>query len=952
MPPRRHPVNKSDEAARMPYDNALPPTVSRGLIITILLVAIWSPLWPYRAHSNAGDLDQGFGTARGYVISDFARNFDSVFAVATQEDGKIIVAGYASLPNRVFALARYKPDGNLDTGFGDAGKVTTEILPGNFAEIHALALLGDGRILAAGKAGNDFALARYLSNGTIDTSFGTAGKVTTAFEFVQPTVYALAVQGDGRIVAAGGSEYSLALARYQGDGSLDLSFGSGGKITAVATRCTAARGLAIQSDGKILVAGSAQGPTHMDFAVLRFDSSGSPDPTFGSAGRVATDFFDTNNEARGMALLADGRILVAGSVVIPFGSFDFALACYRSDGALDTSFGTAGKVVTNIANDSTGFSYDQAAAVAVDAEGRVLVAGSSTIDNTLSNFTVVRYTGNGSLDTSFGTAGKAIADLTHDFDDAYAMALQKDGKILVAGKSYIYPISDDFALVRYRSDGSLDSSFGPKGKVSTDLNDSSDEAQSLLVQPDGKLVITGRTTSGMALARYLSDGNLDSSFGRSGKVSTDFGALVNNPAGRGVLQSDGKFVLVGSNFNLGESDFAVARFQADGSFDPAFGAGGKVVTGFSNRSEDWATAVALQSDGRILVGGQSRAAGQTQSDFALARYNGDGTPDMSFGTGGKLTTDLFGGSDSVAALLVQRDGRIIAVGTASNSSSARFALARYQSDGRLDTSFGSGGKVALKVSGSSAAAAAALQNDGRIVVVGAANQQFALARFNDDGSLDTSFGDAGKVVTAIASGVSAAAAVALQRNGKIIAAGTAVGQVGTGSWRFALARYNADGSLDPTFGAAGKVTTPIYGIDDRAVAIGFQSDGKIVLAGTALSFMTNQDFALARYDGDGSLGSNFDICLQDQSNGNVMQIDSTTGDYRFTSCATGFVLTGTGTVSANGCQVTLSDRTADHRVLAKVKCLKKASASIEVASTGASYSIAAKKLATNSCVCK
>ena len=232
------------------------------------------------------------------------------------------------------------------------------------------------------------------------------------------------------------------------------------------------------------------------------------------------------------------------------------------------------------------------------------------------------------------------------------------------------------------------------------------------------------------------DGDLDLSFGSGGKVTTDF-MEGSSAASDLALQSDGKFIAVGSVGQGSSRDFALARYNSDGSLDTSFGSGGTVTTHFFG-SSDQALAVALQSDGKIIAVGQA-VQSDGDDDFALARYNSDGSLDTSFGTGGKVTTDFFSQNDQAFAVALQSDGKIIAAG----STFLDFALARYNSDGSLDATFGSGGKVTTDFAFSDQAFAVALQSDGKIIAAGFANQgrrdinDFALARYNSDGSLDT-----------------------------------------------------------------------------------------------------------------------------------------------------------------------------------------------------------------------
>jgi uncharacterized delta-60 repeat protein len=391
--------------------------------------------------------------------------------------------------------------------------------------------------------------------------------------------------------------------------------------------------------------------------------------------------------------------------------------------------------------------------------------------------------------------------------------------------------------------GALDLTFGSGGVVTTDFG-GSDSAEAVAIQSDGKIVAVGGTFSfpsgDFALARYNADGSLDASFGPGGKVTTDFGGF--DAASAAVIQPDGRIVAAGRS---GSGDFALARYNADGSLDPTFGSGGKVTTDFGGF--DAAFGVALQADGKIVAAGQGGPGG----GFAFARYNTDGSLDPSFGSGGEVTTHFTSGVEVVIAVAIQLDGKIVVTGQTFAGGFQQFALARYNADGSLDASFGSGGIVATNFGFDSAfGGALAIQSNGKIVAAGRAGTDFLLARYNGDGNLDATFGSGGIVTTDFGGAFfDAAFGVALQSNGKIVAAGgTFNGFVGP-SADFALARYNPDGSLDASFGSGGKLTTDFGGFDvARSVAL--QSDGKIVAAGTGGS---GSDFALARYLGDTSV---------------------------------------------------------------------------------------------------
>lgn len=511
--------------------------------------------------------------------------------------------------------------------------------------------------------------------------------------------------------------------------------------------------------------------------------------------------------------------------------------------------------------------------------------------------------------------------------------------------------------------GDLDPTYGANGKVVVHLAQNADP-EAVKVQADGKAVIAGVTLVYNAAAndyfaqflvmRFETNGAVDASFGTNGAAVTGFFGR-NDVALDLAIQPDGKIVAVGQTENRSQ-DFALARYNPDGSLDSTFGSGGKVVTDFSG-SFDGAQAVALQTDGKIIAAGFATAFG-TGSDFALARYNLDGSLDNTFGTGGKATSDFSGDSDVIAGLAVQPDGKIVAAGGAAvGPFSARrlhFALARYNSDGSLDPAFGTGGKLTAdfgtfvsNFSLSDEASDVALQRDGKIVAAGPVftdkGVSFVVARFNADGSSDTNFGSGGKVRTDFANN-SFAKALAIQADNRILVAGSTFDP--EADFDFALVRYTTNGSLDPSFGTEGKRTTD-FGGRDELKAITLQADGKILVAGRSQT--DGVDIALARYNND---VSNFNICIQDESNDNLLQINTTTGEYQFTNCA-GLTIGGTGTLTKRGNQITLQHNASDRRVMASLDTsTKRATASVQLLSQGRTFSITDRNITNNTCACR
>jgi len=412
------------------------------------------------------------------------------------------------------------------------------------------------------------------------------------------------------------------------------------------------------------------------------------------------------------------------------------------------------------------------------------------------------------------------------------------------------------------ADGALDPTFGNQGRVKTDFHRSNDLAYGMALQPDGKMVVAGISFIGIssaggdfAVARYNTDGTLDSTFGVGGKVTTDFG--LTDQASSVVVQADGKIIVAGgtyATFPAAGGQFALARYNSNGSLDTSFGVGGLVRTSFGS-SGCFASALVLQSDGKIIAGGTNFIDLQTNSDFGLVRYNPDGSLDSSFGNGGEVSTEFDGLLDNVSAVLVQPDGKIIAVGAASSAiTSFDFALVRYLSNGTIDTTFGSAGKVRTDFGGSNIdmAFATALQPDGKIVAAGTntdatgSKVTFAIARYNANGTLDTTFDRTGRASVDFGSFNQAVRGVLIQADGKIVTVGFPDDE-GSDS-DFLLARLNANGSLDTSFGIGGKIRTSFGSLNGGANAAVLQADGKIVAAGfQATSTQKGVDIAMARY---------------------------------------------------------------------------------------------------------
>jgi uncharacterized delta-60 repeat protein len=375
-------------------------------------------------------------------------------------------------------------------------------------------------------------------------------------------------------------------------GELDTSFSGDGKRTIDFGGIDAANAVLVQPNGRIVVAGS--GGASSSFCVARLRSNGALDTSFSSDGKRVVDFGGADESANGAALQPDGKLVLAGH-----SDFRVAVARLNPDGSLDSTFSGDGKKL---------FSWGAiswAMAVLVAPNGRILLGGFSGPEG--GNVQVARLRANGSLDPTFGVGGKAAIDFGGD-DFGLAMARQANGRILVAGRS----TAAGAVVARLVPSGTLDAGFGTQGRVTLPGGGS---AKAVLVQPDQRIVVTGSSSGSemMTVTRLRPDGSLDPTFGGSGTVTIDFGSLADLGQGA-VLQPDGKIVVAG--YTQADELVAIARLQANGSLDPAFGSGGKATVNFGTAT--FGNAVARQRNGRIVVAGQKTGG----DDFAVARLLG------------------------------------------------------------------------------------------------------------------------------------------------------------------------------------------------------------------------------------------------------------------------------------------------------------------------------------------
>ncbi|MEQ1861133.1 MAG: Calx-beta domain-containing protein [Chthoniobacteraceae bacterium] len=658
--------------------------------------------------------------------------------------------------------------------------------------------------------------------GLFDPGFGGGdGIAQVQFEVdgLHDDFNAVVRQADGKLIAVGatadfGSRFSpdIAVARFNADGSLDATFGTDGKVKldfgGVYHSRETGYAVALDAGGNIVIAGSANvaatDVASTDFFVARLTSAGVLDTTFGGTGFVLTDFGSPTEEARGVAVQGDGMIVVAGT-----SGGDIALARFTPLGALDTGFDTDGKVTTN-----AGGGGDQGRAVALQADGKIVVAGTNGAD-----FVAVRYTTAGALDAGFGTAGIARVDLGGSGESANALGIDSLGRIVLGGTKFF-----DVAVARLDDAGALDVTFGTGGSLVYDAGNNYGRGNALSVISDDSVVLVGDIDSLDVFALKLTDaGVLDAAFGTAGfarvtQPSTQYAAAS-------LALADGSVIVTGTHFGAVDRDGLIVKLTPTGALDTTFAGGGFSLTGFFREAPVQVLAGLLLPDGKYVVAGEN-GLGDTRKDGLLARFNADGTLDTSFGANGRvsLSIDL---AERIAALAFDATTNTLIAGafTTYGPPGADLLIARYDVSGALVPTFGTGGIAQLHFGGSETVTSLAVAPDGKIVI-GASLRNYAgtqggagIVRLNASGMPDTTFDGDGVLTFPQFTGGSVTGLAPLA-DGRLVAAAN-----GSGA---AFVRLSAGGLLDATFGGDGIVELGAgRGIGGMIV----EADGTITFSG-------------------------------------------------------------------------------------------------------------------------
>jgi uncharacterized delta-60 repeat protein len=629
--------------------------------------------------------------------------------------------------------------GELDFTFGGGDGIVSHPDAGRHMGATAAVTLPDGKVVVAGGTSTartqaDFLLARYNADGTLDTTFGHAGRTVTDFAFGNDYVVGVASAPGGKIVVVGTHRTEegppeLAVARYNADGSLDATFdGDGRSLQRITLNGSEAAGVAVQGDGKIVVAATSWsaasgGP---DLGVVRYLPSGALDTSFNGRGFVLINV-GGEETAGGITLRADGRIVAAATTLQT--TYQGVLVGLNTDGTPDATFGTA--AVSRLAG--TYFPLGWTRLIALP-DNRIVGNFLTEIGGDVGIF---RTTASGVLDPTFGTAGRVVFPGLGDYPAPAGLARQADGKFVAAIMPGYEVTQPDFFVARVTADGKLDISFAGDGLAEVTLPEDATVAD-VVVQPSGRIVTAGTGSvafwGDVLLAGLTPAGALDPTF-RSSNLPADPVGLLGSFSDV-LVQGDGKILAVGSSTRQPRQDNTdydvyLARFLPSGAPDPSFGNNGKVLVDFGSPSEG-ANRVALQSDGRILVSGR-----------VLARFLPGGTLDTTFG-GGDGFVDAGGGFFS--GLAVQAGDKILV------SDPAQRRVSRYNRDGSLDTTFATGGHftnfVAAGIEDFRPTDVAVQPTTGRIIVGGngyppESNSDWVVIAVTPNGSLDTTFGTGG-----------------------------------------------------------------------------------------------------------------------------------------------------------------------------------------------------------------
>lgn len=711
--------------------------------------------------------------------------------------------------------------------------------------------------------------------GDLDTAFGVkGGYLISDFGSVQRDERHrdTAIQADGKIVVVGTRETATAnffeflVARYNTDGTPDTTFDGDGYFTLdLGSQFDTANAVAIQTDGKIVVAGGIGESSTMAY-VFRLNSDGTLDTAFDTDG-IAT--LSGPGEAMSVVIQTDGKIVFTAAYNNMFTGYSFSVARLNANGSADNTFDGNGQLTIS---PNVYFPYG----LALQTDGKIIVSGTSSLSSVNQNVSTIRLNSNGTYDTTFDGDGIAQTVVPAEDSEARSVAMQNDGKIVIGGASDFG--GEDPLLIRLNSNGSLDTSFDGDGIKLFELlnNGQSQHFHEIVPQPDGKIIAVAAyltdnfpfvTRNDFFIVRVNSDGTNDNSFDANGITKSQWCENGSELA----LQTDGKIVAVGSRDRVNDSEYiqgiCVQRFNADGTVDYSFNltpSNGK--TSFSTDDLIEINAIAGLPSGKILVAGSSGISGGA-IEAVLMRLNANGTLDTSFMSEGfYVRTNVSTTNPNIFYdLKIQSDGSFFVTGENQNSG----IIIKFTSAGVPDTTFSGDGVVTTTTP--ARIYGLAIQPDGKLIACGSNGTSIRsgrIARFSATGTLEitasNNLGAGGNNNEILECG--------LQMDGKIIVAGYGYDSLNANDY-ISISRHLANFSIDTTFGTSGVTTTNMSStLNDRATDLVIQPDNKIVIS--SMDFNANRDFAILRYDVNGTLDPNF---TENFGSGGISLIDFVIG---------------------------------------------------------------------------
>lgn len=744
-----------------------------------------------RLTSN-GNIDLSFAEAGTRVLYSDLGYYTVLESMAQQSDGKIVVVGNTAIQgtdeDKQISVWRLGSDGSIDSSFGSHGRVQFPLsLTHDLHQVTNVKIQSDGKIVLTGYEGNhfdfDIFLVRLNSDGSFDNSFGTDGIV----KFNPPGNAGFAADleflSDGKILVAG-SKYNggenFLVARFLPDGSIDTGFNSGLGYSLAAygdNISNRAYGIAVQSDGKILLIGGSYMSSKIRPVVMRFNANGALDTSFGVSGFRDVYFGADDSAPRKVLVKSDGKIVVVGSSSYwGANSVAFALQLTPS-GALDTADFGAG--LGYLVIDEGPGRYFEFSSFTFDSAERVVAIGTYASDTSIVR--VERLTEAGGVDSSFGSLGYRSASTSGSIDELRALLIQSDDKIVTAGSTFgMSGEGNNFALMRAEANGAIDSNFGTEGKVQHDISSGSkDEMHSAIITGDDSVVGAGYSNAlsrhNLALTRYLTDGSLDLTFCGTGTC------LIQTQSFREkhkIISARSGQIFALSWYRRTDYDFKILRINSDGSVDNSFPGGSDPVY-IDFGAKEYGKDIKELSDGKLLVVGDRDNGGAW--DLAIARLNANGTLDTSFNGSGKIVIDINAGSQDYAkAIIPAEDGNFFVLAEMVVNGNRDVAVLKFKQDGAFDTSFDGDGIKDFSVTSVSNdfAASLVLLPNGDLLVAGDSDAQgsrdILLFKLNPSGQLVSDFGTDGVSLIDVSQKkyIDSAQDVKVLPDGHIIVAGT------------------------------------------------------------------------------------------------------------------------------------------------------------------------------------